>query len=99
MKSKLFTVTTLLITVLLLTSCKDTEKATEKATQMESSAVMNDTDYRLNFHFTPKENWMNDPNGMFYLDGTYHLFFQYHPDSSTWGPMHWGHATSKDMIR
>lgn len=99
MKSKLFTVTTLLSTVLLLTSCKDTQKATEKATQMEPSAVMNDTDYRPNFHFTPKENWMNDPNGMFYLDGTYHLFFQYHPDSSTWGPMHWGHATSKDMIR
>lgn len=55
--------------------------------------------YRPNFHFTPKSNWMNDPNGMFYLDGTYHLFFQHYPDGNKWGPMHWGHATSKDLIQ
>ena len=54
--------------------------------------------YRPNFHFTPKSNWMNDPNGMFYFNGYYHLYFQYHPDSNVWGPMHWGHATSTDMI-
>jgi fructan beta-fructosidase len=42
---------------------------------------------------------MNDPNGMVYWKGTYHLFFQYYPDGTTWGPMHWGHATSKDMVR
>ncbi|GAB2577980.1 glycoside hydrolase family 32 protein [Spirosoma areae] len=41
---------------------------------------------------------MNDPNGMVYYKGTYHLFFQYYPDSTTWGPMHWGHTTSKDMV-
>lgn len=55
--------------------------------------------YRPNFHFTPKNHWMNDPNGLYYLDGTYHLFFQYHPYSSKWGPMHWGHATSKDLVK
>jgi fructan beta-fructosidase len=49
-------------------------------------------------HFSLKENWMNDPNGMFYLDGEYHLFFQYYPDSTVWGPMHWGHAISKDLV-
>lgn len=54
--------------------------------------------YRPNFHFTPKANWMNDPNGMFYLNGKYHLYFQYYPDGNVWGPMHWGHAISKDMI-
>lgn len=55
--------------------------------------------YRPQFHFSPKAHWMNDPNGMVYLNGTYHLFFQYYPEATVWGPMHWGHATSKDLIR
>ena len=92
------TLTILLSTILLFSSCKDSSEKTKATSEMQVSAVMQDTDYRPNFHFTPKENWMNDPNGMFYLDGTYHLFYQYHPESSTWGTMHWGHATSKDMI-
>ena len=58
----------------------------------------NDEQYRPLIHFSPKEKWVNDPNGMVYHDGIYHLFYQYHPYSSVWGPMHWGHATSKDLI-
>jgi fructan beta-fructosidase len=58
-----------------------------------------ETSYRPNFHFTPKNNWMNDPNGLFYADGVYHLYFQYWPYGNTWGPMHWGHATSKDLVK
>ncbi len=54
--------------------------------------------YRPNYHFTPKKNWMNDPNGMFYLNGKYHLFFQYYPEDNIWGPMHWGHAVTEDLI-
>lgn len=54
--------------------------------------------YRPQIHFSPKEKWVNDPNGMVYYKGVYHLFFQYYPDSTIWGPMHWGHATSKDLI-
>ena len=54
--------------------------------------------YRLQVHFSPKEKWMNDPNGMVFYKGTYHLFFQYYPNGTVWGPMHWGHATSKDLI-
>jgi fructan beta-fructosidase len=54
--------------------------------------------YRPQIHFSPKEKWINDPNGMVYYEGTYHLFFQFYPDSIVWGPMHWGHATSKDLI-
>ena len=54
--------------------------------------------YRPWVHFTPKAHWMNDPNGMIFYKGVYHLFFQYYPDSTVWGPMHWGHATSKDLI-
>ncbi|GAB3880495.1 glycoside hydrolase family 32 protein [Spirosoma agri] len=54
--------------------------------------------HRPQFHFSPKAHWINDPNGMVYYKGIYHLFYQYHPASSVWGPMHWGHTTSKDMV-
>jgi len=54
--------------------------------------------YRPQIHFSPEAHWMNDPNGMFFSNGQYHLFYQYYPDSSVWGPMHWGHATSKDLV-
>jgi len=54
--------------------------------------------YRPQLHFSPQAHWMNDPNGMVYYKGTYHLFFQYYPDSSVWGPMHWGHAVSIDLL-
>jgi fructan beta-fructosidase len=54
--------------------------------------------HRPQLHFSPKEKWMNDPNGMLYENGIYHLFFQYHPGSTLWGPMHWGHATSTDLV-
>ena len=54
--------------------------------------------HRPQIHFSPKAHWMNDPNGMVYYNGIYHLFFQYYPDSTVWGPMHWGHAISNDLV-
>lgn len=82
--------------VCLVTLCLVACMSTSETTKPKEAYYQED--HRLQYHFSPEANWMNDPNGMVYYKGEYHLFYQYYPDSNVWGPMHWGHAISKDMV-
>ena len=79
----------------IISSCK--QENTTLTTEDDNRSYYNEP-FRPQFHFSPEANWMNDPNGMVYYEGEYHLFYQYYPDSTVWGPMHWGHAVSEDMV-
>lgn len=69
-----------------------------KANEYVDKALASDKSDRPLYHFSCPVGWMNDPNGFSYFDGQYHLFFQFHPYDTHWGPMHWGHVVSDDML-
>jgi beta-fructofuranosidase len=72
---------------------KEAEQRVKKAKEM-----LQDDVHRLAYHIMAPVNWMNDPNGLIQFNGEYHVFYQFHPDSPKWGPMHWGHVKSKDLV-
>ncbi len=86
----LFKFTFTIILCSLFWACNNRVNSSEKDSKAEA--------FRPVYHFTPDSMWMNDPNGLVYYDGEYHLFYQFYPDSTVWGPMHWGHAVSRDMV-
>ena len=103
MKKKYSLFVLILLISFFLNGCKKESFLSEfvvetKINNSLDSSLLYEEQFRPQFHFSPKEKWMNDPNGMFYYKGIYHLFYQYYPNDIVWGPMHWGHAVSKDLI-
>lgn len=83
------------VLLLPLAGCEPTPPSSKPDTAQNPTF---DEQYRPQFHYTPRQHWMNDPNGLVYHDGTYHLFHQYNPEGNTWGHMSWNHATSEDLV-
>lgn len=95
---KIITRLVLVATLMIYLNCKNDKQSYSEEIEVAENFTEDELKYRPLFHFTPKNNWMNDPNGMFYLNGKYHLYFQHYPDGNVWGPMHWGHAISENLI-
>lgn len=84
-----------LLTTTALSGSSLTVSASEHVETVEGSEA---DPWRPGFHFAPPQGWINDPNGLVYQDGIYHLFFQYHPHDPHWEDIQWGHATSEDLV-
>lgn len=74
------------------------EEKNQVAEYIENKKPEINSRYRLQYHVMPPVGWMNDPNGFSYYKGEYHIFYQFYPYDSVWGPMHWGHSSSPDLV-
>lgn len=103
--NKLFTLSLTSALALAIAGCtgstntsSDAQTSSAQASTSSQAQVPYAERYRPQYHFTPRENWMNDPNGLVYHNGEYHLFYQYNPHGNKWGHMSWGHAISRDLV-
>lgn len=80
----------------LMKKIQNTLQLANAAMQKKMKQVV--SDYRLGYHIMAPANWINDPNGLIQYQGEYHVFYQHHPFDENWGPMHWGHVKSKDLV-
>jgi len=98
MNNSIFKILNIIILLVFITSynLRNMSENEEKSSSLIQGSY--DEVFRPQIHFTPAKNFMNDPNGLILIEGTYHLYFQFNPEANVWGNMSWGHATSKDLI-